>query len=63
MSNKYKEVESVVGPIKNESTLQRWEMFHRAIAHAKHSNNAALLEADCGTNDAESPKPLLSVVR
>lgn len=63
MSNKYKEVESVVGPIKNESTRQRWEMFHRAIAHAKHSNDVASLEADSGTSDSESSAPLLSIVR
>jgi hypothetical protein len=63
MSNKYMEIESAVGPIKNESTRQRWEMFHRAIAHAKQSNDAALLDADCGTSDSESTAALLSIVR
>jgi hypothetical protein len=63
MSNKYRKVGSPVGPIKNESTQQRWEMFHRAIAHAKQSNDAALLEADTTTNDPESSARLLSIVR
>lgn len=63
MSNKYKEVESQVGPIKNESTLQRWEMFHRAIAHAKQSNDVALMKADGVAGDADSARPLLSIVR
>ena len=63
MSNKYRKIGSPVRPIKNEFTQQRWEMFHRAIAHAKQSNDAAQLEADTGTSDSESSAPLLSIVR
>jgi hypothetical protein len=63
MPNMYKKIDSAVGPIKNESTRQRWEMFHRAIAHAKQSNDVAELETDRGTGDAESSEPLLSIVR
>ena len=63
MPNKYKKIESAVGPIKNETTRQRWEMFHRAIAHAKQSNDASELESDRGTGDSESSGPLLSIVR
>jgi hypothetical protein len=63
MPNKYKKIESAIGPIKNEATRQRWEMFHRAIAHAKQTNDAALSETDTGTADSESSGPLLSIVR
>ncbi len=47
----------------NESARQRWELFHRAIAHAKESNNDSLLEADTRDGDVESAGPILSVVR
>ena len=63
MPNMYKKIDSAVGPIKNESTRQRWEMFHRAIAHAKQSNDVAELETDRSTGDAESSEPFLSIVR
>lgn len=63
MSNKAQESESPVDSLKNEASRQRWEMFHRAIAHAKESNNAALHEADAQSGDAECSGPLLTIVR
>jgi len=63
MSNKVRESESPVDSLKNESARQRWELFHRAIAHAKESNNAALHEADTQSSDAECAGPLLTIVR
>ena len=48
--------------LKNESARQRWEMFHRAIAHAKASNNDSLLDADARDADVESAGPVLSIV-
>jgi len=63
MSNKAQESESPVESLKNESARQRWELFHRAIAHAKESNNAALHEADGQSSDAECSGPLLTIVR
>lgn len=63
MSNKHQESESPVDSLKNESSRQRWELFHRAIAHAKESNNAALHEADTQAGDAECAGPLLTIVR
>ena len=63
MANKYNKIESAVGPIKNEATRQRWEMFHRAIAHAKQTNDTALVESDHSASDPESSGPLLSIVR
>lgn len=63
MSKNYKKSDSAVDALKNESARQRWELFHRAIAHAKESNNAALLDADTHSGDAESGGPLLSIIR
>ena len=63
MSNTYLETESAVVSLKNESTRQRWEMFHRAIAHAKQVNSAALIETDGPSTDTESSVPPLSIVR
>ncbi|MCO4810035.1 MAG: hypothetical protein KC572_00420 [Gammaproteobacteria bacterium] len=63
MANKHQNSESPVDSLKNEASRQRWELFHRAIAHAKESNNAALSEADIETGDAECAGPLLTIVR
>lgn len=63
MSNNCKKSESAVGALKSESARQRWEMFHRAIAHAKEYNNASLEEANTHSGDANSDGPLLSIVR
>jgi hypothetical protein len=63
MSNNHQKSESPVESLKNESARQRWELFHRAIAHAKESNNAALHEADAQSGDAECSGPLLTIVR
>lgn len=61
--HKYTQDDSPVGALKNESSRQRWELFHRAIAHAKQSNTNAMLEADA---NADHPKPastMLTIVR
>ena len=63
MSRKHKEIESPTATLKDEFTRQRWELFHRAIAHAKQSNNDALLEADGQSRDGGNSGPLLSIVR
>jgi len=63
MSNKSTEAESSVVSLKDESARQRWELFHRAIAHAKQSNDAALDDADAGSSDTKSAGPLLTIVR
>jgi hypothetical protein len=63
MSNKHQKSESPVDSLKNEAARQRWELFHRAIAHAKESNNAALHEADTQGGDAECAGPLLTIIR
>jgi hypothetical protein len=63
MSNKYTESESPVVSLKNESSRQRWELFHRAIAHAKEANDASLADEDGAANEAAASGPLLSVVR
>jgi hypothetical protein len=63
MSRKHKENEVPLVTLKNESSRQRWEMFHRAIAHAKESNQAAVIEDDLGTDEGNSGGPVLTIVR
>jgi hypothetical protein len=63
MSDNRKKTESHLDAWKNESARQRWELFHRAIAHAKESNNASLNDADAPGGDSESAGPLLSIVQ
>lgn len=63
MSRKHKEMETPTSALKNEFARQRWELFHRAIAHAKRSNNEALLETDASSPDAGGSGPILSIVR
>jgi hypothetical protein len=63
MSNKVKKPESPIDALKNESARQRWELFHRAIAHAKESTNAALHEADAQIGEPECSGPMLTIVK
>jgi hypothetical protein len=63
MSRKQKENEAPFVTLKNESSRQRWEMFHRAIAHAKESNHAAAIEDDSAPDEGNAGGPLLTVVR
>jgi len=63
MSNKYTESESPVASLKNESSRQRWELFHRAIAHAKEANDASLADEERPAAESSSAATLLSVVR
>ena len=62
MSNKQHKTEFPVDALKSEAARQRWEMFHQAIAFAKESNQAAMLESDASANDAEGSGPLLTIV-
>jgi len=63
MSNECKEAESPVVFLKDESARQRWELFHRAIAHAKQSNVAALEDPDGESRETAGAGPTLTVVR
>ena len=63
MTNKCTDAESPVVSLKDESARQRWELFHRAIAHAKQSNDAALDDGDAKTSDPQNGGPRLSIVR
>jgi hypothetical protein len=63
MSKKQANNESPIEALTSESARQRWELFHRAIAHAKESNNALLDEGDPYATDSESSGPLLTIVR
>jgi hypothetical protein len=63
MSTNDKKSDSPVDRLKSESARQRWELFHRAIAHAKESNNASLIETDTHGADVDSHGPVLSIIR
>ena len=63
MSKKQPNDESPVEALTSESARQRWEMFHRAIAHAKESNNALLDDGEGRTADPETSGPLLTIIR
>ena len=63
MSNKHKTTDSAVDALTNESARQRWELFHRAIAHAKESTTDAMLEAEDNSTDPDSAATHLTVVR
>ena len=63
MSNKVEKTESPIDALKNESARQRWELFHRAIAYAKESTNAAMHEGDGQVADSESAGPVLTIVK
>ena len=61
MSRKHNDTEAAAATLKNDFARQRWELFHRAIAHAKQSNIDALSDADKRT--AEDGSPRLAIVR
>ncbi len=63
MSHKHTKNEAPTASLTNEFARQRWDLFHRAIAHAKQSNDEALLDADGDSSDPKSGGPLLSIVR
>jgi len=63
MSTKHRKDDSPTASLKNESARQRWDLFHQAIAHAKQSNDDALLDSDNESGDSNSGGPLLSIVR
>jgi len=63
MIKKHPKDESPIEALTSESARQRWELFHRAIAHAKESNNALLDDGDTRGADTESAGPLLTIVR
>lgn len=63
MSKKQPQDDSPVEAFTSESARQRWELFHRAIAHAKESNNALLDDGDRSSADSEVSGPILTIVR
>ena len=63
MSAKHSDNESPTANLKNESARQRWDLFHRAIAHAKQSNDRDLAETEAQSTDGGASGPLLSIVR
>ena len=62
-TNKDTRIEAPVDSLTNESARQRWDLFHRAIAHAKQCNDAEMRKTDTCTGDDEGAGPAISVVR
>jgi hypothetical protein len=63
MDTKFPLTDSPVGALKNEAARQRWDLFHRAIAHAKKSNVDAMEAADATPAEHKSSARLLSIAR
>ena len=63
MSRNTNETDVPVLTLKNDSARQRWELFHRAIAHAKKSNLDAMDDGDVAAKDRTSGAQLLSIIR
>lgn len=63
MSNDCSEKESPLAALKSDSARQRWDLFHRAIAHAKQSNTEALQETEPSAHKPQRSGPLLSIAR
>jgi hypothetical protein len=63
MSRNTNETDAPVFTLKNDSARQRWELFHRAIAHAKKSNLDAMDDGDAAPNERTSSARLLSIIR
>jgi hypothetical protein len=63
MSRNSNETDAPVLTLKNDSARQRWELFHRAIAHAKKSNLDAMDDGDVAANDRTGSRRLLSIIR
>lgn len=63
MSNELSQSDSRAASLKNEDSRQRWELFHRAIAHAKQSQLNAMQDSDESVTDVKRSGPLLSIAR
>ena len=63
MSNNCSENDSPLSALKSESARQRWDMFHRAIAHAKQSNSTALQESEAQASKPKRSGPMLTIAR
>ncbi len=63
MTRKTHDTDAPAFSFKNDSARQRWELFHRAIAHAKQTNLDDMEDRDPSTEDASRAAPRLSIVR
>lgn len=62
MNEKTERDVSPADTLKNESARQRWELFHRAIAHAKAANMDDMLVVDEPAEGAPAV-PFLTIAR
>jgi len=63
MATKHNDTDVRDAILTNEFSRQRWDLFHRAIAHAKQSNHASIEDVENVASDARSSGPILTIVR
>jgi hypothetical protein len=63
MSDKCSQNISPIEALKNESARQRWELFHRAVAYAKQSNNQAQQDSEASSAEPKRGRPNLSIAQ
>ena len=63
MSDRFADNKSPLAALKSDAARQRWELFHRAIAHAKQSTHSGMEEPDEAAGEPKRSGPLLSIVR
>ena len=63
MATKHNDTDVRDAILTNEFSRQRWDLFHRAIAHAKQTNHASIEDAETPAADSAPPGPFLTIVR
>lgn len=63
MSDNPTDNESPAAALKSESARQRWEMFHRAISHAKRTTALQMPETEIQGGAPRQNPPYLTVVK
>jgi hypothetical protein len=63
MATKHNDTDVRDAILTNEFSRQRWDLFHRAIAHAKQSNHASIEDAEAQATETAPSGPLLTIVR
>jgi hypothetical protein len=63
MSDHYSKNEPPSTALKSESARQRWDLFHRAIAHAKQSTASELQDAEVPASEPKRGGPLLTIIK
>lgn len=63
MKDKRTESDGQIEMLTSDSARQRWQLFHRAIAHAKAINAASMQDSDGPCEECDNVTPYLTLVR